>query len=69
LLIQVGTDEILLDDARRVAEKAQMAAVDVTLEIYEEMFHVFQIIPFLPETKKAMGQIAEFVNRILADGV
>lgn len=67
LLIQVGTDEILLDDARRIAEKAQMAAVDVTLEIYEEMFHVFQIIPFMPETKKAMGQIAEFVKRILAD--
>jgi len=39
--------------------------VNATLEIWEEMFHVFQIIPFLPETKKAMGQIAEFVSRIL----
>jgi len=65
LFIQVGTDEILLDDARRIAEKAQKAGVDVTLEIWDEMFHVFQIIPFMPETKKAMGKIAEFVSRIL----
>jgi len=65
LLIQVGTDEILLDDARRIAEKAQMAGVNATLEIWEEMFHVFQIIPFLPETKKALKQIADFVSRIL----
>jgi acetyl esterase/lipase len=65
LLIQVGTDEILLDDAKRIAEKAQIAGVDITLEIWEEMFHVFQIIPFLPETKQALGQIGDFVSRIL----
>lgn len=69
LLIQVGTDEILLDDARRVAEKAKKAGVDVTLEIWDEMFHVFQIIPFMPETKKAMGQIGDFVERILPASV
>ncbi len=63
LLIQVGTDEILLDDATRIAEKAKIAGVDVTLEIWDEMFHVFQMVPFLPETKKAMGQIADFVSR------
>jgi len=65
LLIQVGTDEILLDDARRVAEKAQEAGVDVTLEIWEEMFHVFQIIPFLPETGRALENIADFVAGVL----
>ncbi len=64
LLIQVGTDEVLLDDARRIAEKAQIAGVDVTLEIWEEMFHVFQLIPFLPETKKALENIAAWVARL-----
>ncbi len=61
LLIQVGTDEILLDDARHLAERASEAGVDVTLEVWDEMFHVFQLISFLPETKKAVDQIAEFV--------
>jgi len=60
LLIQVGTDEILLDDAARCADRARQAGVDVTLEIWDEMFHVFQIVPFLPETKTAVGHIAEF---------
>lgn len=65
LLIQVGADEILVDDAIRLAEKARDARVDVTLEIWDEMFHIFQLIPFLPETKKAIGSIAEFVSQNL----
>ena len=63
LLIQVGTDEILLDDSTRFTEKARHAEVDVILEIWNEMFHVFQLIPFLPETKKMVGSIAEFVSQ------
>lgn len=61
LLIQVGTDEILLDDARRLAERASEAGVDVTLDEWDEMFHVFQLFSFLPETRKAVDQISEFV--------
>ncbi len=65
LLIQVGADEILLDDARRYAEKAQEAGENVTLEIWDGMVHVFQLIPFLPETKKAVEHISEFVSQNL----
>ncbi|MCP4539518.1 MAG: alpha/beta hydrolase [Chloroflexi bacterium] len=65
LLIQVGTDEILLDDAVRCAEKARKAGMDVTLEIWDEMFHVFQMVSFLPETKKAVRSIAGFVSKNL----
>ena len=61
LLIQVGADEILLDDAVRLADRAREAGVDVTLEVWDEMFHVFQMVPFLPETKRAVEQIAQFV--------
>jgi acetyl esterase/lipase len=60
LLIQVGTDEILLSDAARVAEKARAAGVDVSLSRWEEMFHVFHLIPFLPETQQALDQISAF---------
>lgn len=66
LLIQVGTDEILLDDARQCAAKARQAGVDVTLEIWEGMFHVFQAIPFLPESKAALGHIADYVCQRLS---
>lgn len=65
VLIQVGTDEILLDDARRCAARAREAGVDVTLEVWDEMFHVFQLIPFLPETKEALQSIVKFVSQNL----
>lgn len=65
LLMQVGTDEILLDDATRCAAKARQAGVSVSLEVWDEMFHVFQLVPFLPETKTAVGHIAEFASQNL----
>lgn len=42
LLIQVGTDELLLDDARRYAEAAVAQVGEVLLAIYEGLHHVFQ---------------------------
>jgi acetyl esterase/lipase len=65
LLIQVGQEEILLDDAVRCARKARAAGVDVTLETWEGMFHVFHMLPFLPETKRALDAIAAFVSQRL----
>jgi acetyl esterase/lipase len=65
LLIQAGSDEILLDDATRCAENARDAGVDVALEVWDGMFHVFQLVPFLPETKEAVAHIAEFVRKNL----
>jgi epsilon-lactone hydrolase len=65
LLIQVGSDEILLDDATRVAERARQAGVAVTLHIAEGMWHVWHaaagVRPF-PEGKAAFDQIADFVR-------
>ena len=42
-LIQVGMDEVLLDDARRFAGKALAARSDVVLEEWQGMHHVFQL--------------------------
>ena len=61
LLIQVGSDEILLDDAIRLHEKALSSGVDAVLDVYDKMFHVFQLFSFLPESKKSVRQIAKFV--------
>lgn len=43
LLIQVGSQEILLNDATRLAETAKQQNVDTTLEIYNSLWHVFQV--------------------------
>ena len=65
LLIQVGGDEILLDDARRFTHNALLAGVEVTLEVMADLFHGFHMFSFLPETKAATEQIASFVRRNL----
>ena len=65
LLIQVGSDEILLDDASRLAVRARAAGVPVTLEVAKGMFHCYQMIPLLPEAKQAVARIAEFVSQRL----
>jgi acetyl esterase/lipase len=44
LLIHVGTAETLLDDSTRLAERAKSAGVDVTLEPWEDMIHVWHAV-------------------------
>ena len=63
LLIQAGGDELLLTDARRFAGEAQRAGVDVTLRVYDGMWHVWQIFsPVLPEANTAVAELAEFIS-------
>jgi acetyl esterase/lipase len=63
LLMQVGDAEVLLDDTTRVAEKAKAAGVEVTLEVYPEMIHIFQIFaPVLPEGQRAIERIGAFLK-------
>jgi acetyl esterase/lipase len=64
LLIQVGTREILLDDSTRVAAKAKAAGVDVTLEPWEGLIHVWHAFgPQVPESIEAVSRIGEFVRK------
>jgi acetyl esterase/lipase len=63
LLIHVGSDEILLSDSTRLAERAQAAEVEVTLEIWPDMWHVWHIFtPYLPEAQRAIAAIGAFVR-------
>ena len=67
LFVQVGDDEVLLDDATRIARRAEAASVEVTLEVWEGMWHVFQqTAARVPEAREAVQRIAEFVKRRLA---
>jgi monoterpene epsilon-lactone hydrolase len=66
MLIQVGTSEILLDDSVRLADHAKRAGVDVKLDIWKEMIHVFQAFAvFLPEGRQAINEIGKFVRKFL----
>ena len=66
MLMQVGTREILLDDTRVVAQKAELAGVDVTETEYYQMFHVFQVIKDsgYKEADDAWKEIREFVEKV-----
>ena len=65
LLIHVGSRETLLDDSTRLAEKAGLAGVDVTLEPWDEMIHVWHAFaPLLPESQQAIDRIGEYVRKI-----
>lgn len=64
LLIQVGTAETLLDDATRLAERARAAGVDVALEVWPDMIHVFQAFAMLlPEARDAIDRIGGFLRQ------
>jgi monoterpene epsilon-lactone hydrolase len=64
LLIQVGTAEALLDDATRLAERAKSAGVDVALERWDDMIHVWQFFAaMLPEGQQAIERIGEFIRK------
>ena len=63
LLIQVGSDEILLGDSILLAEKAKAAGVQVELKIWDGMWHVWQVLgELIPESKKAFEEIDQFVR-------
>lgn len=63
LLLQVGTDEVLLDDSVRMAELAQQAGVTVKLEVWPHMYHVWQMAGRrLPEAEQAMQHIDHFIQ-------
>jgi epsilon-lactone hydrolase len=64
LFIQVGNSETLLDDSTRLADKAKEAGVDATLQIWDEMPHVWHLAaPVLPEGQEAIDKIGEFVRQ------
>jgi phosphinothricin tripeptide acetyl hydrolase len=63
LLIHVGSDEVLLDDAIGLAERAKAAAVDATLEQWDRMIHVWHwFLPMLDEAQAAVESIGSFVR-------
>jgi monoterpene epsilon-lactone hydrolase len=66
MLLQVGTNEVLLDDATRLAERARAAEVDVILDVVAGVPHVFQMFAgSLDEADQALERAALFLTQRL----
>jgi len=66
LLIQVGDHETLLDDSTRLAERARKAGVEVELEVWPEMIHVWHAFAALvPEGRDAIERIGAHLRKRL----
>ncbi|MCH8987373.1 MAG: alpha/beta hydrolase [Chloroflexi bacterium] len=62
LLLQVGGIEVLLDDSTMLKSRAKEAGVPVEMEVWDDMPHVWHhFAPILPEARKAIARIGEFV--------
>ena len=63
LLIQTGSDELLLDDSTRLAKQATEAGVNVQFEVWNGLWHVFQSSAGeIPEANRAIRRIASFIH-------
>jgi acetyl esterase/lipase len=66
LLVHAGEEEMLLDDAARIAEAARAAGVAVRLETYPRMWHVWQLFLALPQAVASLDDIARFLRSHLS---
>jgi len=67
LLIHVGADETLLDDSRRLAERAQQAGVKTALKIWPAVPHVWQLFQrWVPEGRDSLRGAAMFFARAIS---
>lgn len=63
ILVQVGGEEILLDDALRLAKSAKAVEVDIDCQVYEGMWHNFQMFnQVLDTSSQALDEIARFIK-------
>jgi acetyl esterase/lipase len=69
ILIQIGSDEILYDDAVRMADRLRRASCEVELQIWPRMPHVWHLFaPILPEARQAIAAIGRFLRSRMDTG-
>jgi len=63
ILIHVGENEVLLDDSLILAKKAKEHGVDANIEVFEEMFHVFQYFArYLSISRLSLKKMGAFIQ-------
>lgn len=66
MMIHVGSREVLLGDAARLAERARRDGVDISLRVFDGMFHLFHMHWRLDEARASAEDIAAFIERVVA---
>lgn len=61
LLVLVGTAEVLLDDAVRLADRAREAGVEVDLHVHPDLVHVWPVFAGVPEAEETMATMGAWV--------
>ncbi len=70
LLIHVGSDEVLLDDSRRLADRARAAGVPVDIKIWPVVSHAWQLgYPMVPEARQSIQEASAFIKSLPARGM
>lgn len=68
LVIQSGQDEVLLSDSERLTERATQAGLAVTLTVYADLWHIFQLhAGQLPESKTALDELGAEFRKVIGD--
>lgn len=63
LLIQAGDAEVLVDQIRAFASRAQAAGVDVRLSVYADMVHVWHLMRHVtPHAQRAIDEVGAFIR-------
>jgi monoterpene epsilon-lactone hydrolase len=62
MMVHSGANEVLRDDASRLGDRAAEAGLNVSVEIYDGMGHLFQADPRLPEARASLGRLAQFIK-------
>ncbi len=66
ILIQVGNKEVLYDDSVRMKQVLEQSGVNVTMEVYQNMFHIFHIWK-IQEAEEAIENIHQFIKKQFYD--
>lgn len=67
--VEVGDQEVLLDDARLLARRGAEAGADVALHVEPGASHMWQLwTPWLPEADASIGRAAAFLRQRLGAG-
>lgn len=69
LFIQSGTRDLIHDEAMQLGEKAKKSGTEVTLDVWPDMVHAWQLFyPAFPESQEAVVKAGEFLKRAFQPG-